>query len=156
MRRVAEIFFTPWCCIAVLALQSGLVNAAELGRLFTTPSERQHLDQMRSSGGLMSIPDISATLPPADAPVRFNGYVKRSSGRSDAWINGQHAGSDQALGRRLGTGNTIRVHVPDSSRTVRIKAGQVMDPFTGRVREAYEAHTPDSAPAVVGEQAPDQ
>ena len=156
MRRVDKILFAPWCCIVVLVLQSGVVNAAELGRLFSTPSERLHLDQMRNSGATVSTTDVSATLPPADAPVRFNGFVKRSSGRSDAWINGQHAGSDRVLVRKLDSGNTIRVHVPDSSQTVRMKAGQVLDPFTGQVREGYEAQKLDSAPAVSGDQAPGQ
>jgi hypothetical protein len=133
-------------------LLPGVADAAELGRLFSTPSERLRLNQMRHAGGMVSIPAVvpERTSPaiPAGEPIRFNGFVKRSSGQRDAWVNGRHAGSDQALSRKLGSGNTMRIKVPDSRRKVRLKAGQVMDPLTGDVYEVYEPQKADHPPRV--------
>lgn len=83
---------------------------------------------------------------PANAPVKFNGFVKRSSGRSDAWVNGQHVGSDQMLTRKLDSLNRMRIQVPDSNRIVRMKPGQVMDPISGRVGEVYEMQESTQSP----------
>jgi hypothetical protein len=134
--------------LAVILLP-GMADAAELGRLFSTPAERLRLNQMRNAGGMVSIPAVpesAAPATPAGVPIRFNGIVKRSSGQRDAWVNGRHAGSDQALSRKLGSGNTMRIKVPDSRRQVRMKAGQVMDPLTGDVYEVYEPQKADHPP----------
>ncbi len=132
------------------ALLSSLSLSAELERLFSTPSERLYLNQLRSSGKVAAMLPGSETNKgieqPANAPVKFNGVVKRSSGRSDAWINGQHAGSDQMLTQKLDYLNRMRVQVPDSNRIVRMKPGQVMDPVTGRVSDVYEMEKSTQTP----------
>lgn len=155
-RCVQHSLLALWLIVLSAGLLPGMVGAAELGRLFSTPSERLHLNQMRNAGGTVSMPtapESASQATSADVPIRFNGFVRRSSGQRDAWINGRHAGSDQRLSRKLGSGNTMRIRVPDSSRTVRMKAGQVMDPFTGKVQELYEAQQADHAPAVTGSRA---
>lgn len=143
---------TVGLCLSMLSviLLPAVADAAELGRLFSTPSERLRLNQMRNSGGMVSIPAVPeaktksvSQATPAGVPIRFNGFVKRSSGHRDAWVNGRHAGSDQALSRKLDSGNTMRIKVPDSRRQVRMKAGQVMDPLTGDVYEVYEPQKTD-------------
>jgi hypothetical protein len=148
-RIYATQHLTLILCLSVLTvgLLPRYTAAAELGRLFSTASERQQLNQMRNTGSLASIPIVPISPPqmsPVDEPIRFNGFVRRSSGRSDAWINGRHAGSDQALSRKLGSSNTIRVTIPDSKRTVRMKAGQEVDPVTGKVQEVYKRHRTDN------------
>jgi hypothetical protein len=110
--------------------------------LFSTPSERLYLNQLRSTGKIKAVlPDSdtnSSFEQPVNTPVKFNGFVKRSSGRSDAWVNGQHVGADQMLMQKLDDQNRMQVQVPDSDRTVRMKPGQVMDPVTGRVGDVHE------------------
>ncbi|APV49722.1 hypothetical protein BWI17_08525 [Betaproteobacteria bacterium GR16-43] len=61
-------------------------NAAELGRLFHTPEEREKLDRMRR--GETERPAVAApetrTLEP-----EVTGFVKRSDGRNTVWIDGR-------------------------------------------------------------------
>lgn len=134
--------------LVLMIILPGHVAAADLGYLFSTPAERKHLDKLRNTGIKPSfvqpvMTESVAHIPPLDTkPIKFNGFVKRSNGYADAWINGQHVGSDQALKRQLGSGNKIRIKVPDSRRSVRMKAGQVLDPATGHVHDVYEGEKP--------------
>ena len=60
------------------------LQAQELGRLFFTPEQRQALDARRKA----RVPDKPATAV-ASPTTRLDGYVKRSSGPSTVWVNGE-------------------------------------------------------------------
>ena len=85
---------------------AGQVAAAELGRLFLTPGERDALDQARYAAPMPG--DTAANAAAADEvvielspgqpavelpvpPVEVDGYVKRSDGPATVWINGTDA-----------------------------------------------------------------
>ncbi len=139
---------------------SGPVLAQEIGRLFTTPTERAALDRWRDGGPpppFHTAPVRELPVPREPAPastversvpvpaqvIVVNGVVTRSgSGRSTTWVNSlPYHGSGRLQG------NIALLHGPASSavtvtlgsgKTVLVKPGQSVDPATGRVREAYQ------------------
>lgn len=68
--------------LLVLLAHCALCGAQELGRLFFSPTERAALDAQRRDKAAR--PSTVA----APAPMRIDGYVLRSDGRSTVWING--------------------------------------------------------------------
>jgi len=71
-----------------LALHAGqAANAAEMGRLFHTPEQRKALDAARAASSAPK--PVIATPDPRPQPVRLEGYVVRSDGRSSVWIDGR-------------------------------------------------------------------
>jgi hypothetical protein len=69
--------------LAVVLLASG-AQAADLGRLFYSPAEREQLDRLRRGE---PAPEAAAAAP--GAPHAVTGYVKRSDGRGIVWIDGR-------------------------------------------------------------------
>ena len=68
--------------LALLAIASA--HAEDLGTLFFTPAEREHLDQLRRGESVESTP-----LDTPGARHAITGYVKRSDGRGVVWIDGK-------------------------------------------------------------------
>lgn len=116
----------------VCALLPTLTHAQELGRLFFTPEQRANLDLRRKA----RMPDRPAT--PVAAPItRVDGYVKRSSGPSTIWINGEALGEGASEAPRIDASRergTVSVSVEGGGR-VRLKPGETLDRGNGDVRD---------------------
>lgn len=116
-------------------------GADELGRLFTSRTERAAIDRSRESlrHGVAVSANAGETAAPDPAgpygSMRVDGVVRRSDGSDELWLNGARA---QAAGG-VDAKNRIPVPVPGSNRTVWMKPGQVLDASTGIVRESYQA-----------------
>ena len=117
--------------LLLLIAGCGLVHGAqaqdELGRLFFTPGERSALDARRAS----RVPDKPAPAPIILSPVtRLDGYVKRSSGPSTVWINGESLshGAPRADG-------SVAVPVGDDGQRVPLRPGEAHDRTSGEVRD---------------------
>lgn len=128
-----------------------LVIAAEpIGRLFTTPSERSNLDHLRQTKKKLIAPTVVDA--PADAleaspivlpeAVNLQGYVKRNDGKQGTvWVNNQalqenSRNQDVAVGKLSENSNRVPIKLSGNGKQLNLKAGQVYDPETGRVREA--------------------
>jgi hypothetical protein len=153
LRRLAAA--PAWLALlAALALPQAQAQGVVFGRLFTTPGERMQLDSQRDgnaaaaagagvpgAGGMLGAagqPPIqdaqsqpAAPPPPPPEPVRLDGIVRRSSGRSTVWLNQvpqedahNQLTREQALSLRLSSG-----------RKVIMKPGQSFDPASGSVQE---------------------
>jgi hypothetical protein len=144
------------CFILALIFFSQLVigqlaTAAEpIGRLFTSPAERSNLDYLRQTKKKLIAPVI--TEAPADivepAPivlpdaVNLQGYVKRNDGKQGTvWVNNQalqenSGNNDVHVGRLSENSNRVPIKLSANGRRLSLKAGQVYDPETNRVREA--------------------
>ena len=133
------------------------------GRLFLTPAERAHLDELRRARppqarqpqveeGRTETSHTSIDIPPPPPPEPFtmNGLVVRSRGPNTVWVDGQPVLSTQETdkGVRIDTRHTSAAGTPvtvlESGRAVRLKPGQTYIPDSDRLTERYE--TP-SAPA---------
>ncbi len=129
----------------------------DLGRLFTSPAQRDALNELRRQEQLTGANEVksgagatSATSPgqPADfAVVRVNGVVKRSHGEESVWINGRqvqgHQGPDDIrLYRGPDRHNRVLLGLPDKT-LVKVKPGQSVEPESGKVVESYAAGQQD-------------
>jgi hypothetical protein len=128
-----------------------LALAAEpIGRLFTSPAERSNLDHLRQTKKKLIAPTVVDTpvdtleaspivLPDA---VNLQGYVKRNDGKQGTvWVNDQalqenSRNKDVAVGSLRENSNRVPLKLSGNGKQLNLKAGQVYDPETGRVREA--------------------
>jgi len=116
------------------ALHARPVFAQEFGRLFFTPEQRAALDARRKA----RIPDKPAASAVASPTTRMNGYVKRSSGPSTVFLNGEGVvETSQPDSPRVPHGNDDKVSVPvgDAGIRVPLKPGEVLDSGTGEVHD---------------------
>ncbi len=132
--------------LSALVLVAGPVAAIELGRLFTSPAEREALDRLRRQErpqeGRVEQAGAESGEPRA-ATLELNGVVKRSGGGEVVWINGQRLeGRRGPAGVRLYRGadrhHRVVVGLP-GKKVVTIKPGQQVDLESGKVVERYEA-----------------
>ena len=109
----------------------------KIGRLFYSPDERAMLDRLRQKS-------IGSTLS-ATEQITLNGIVRRSSGKTTAWINQlpQHENEiPQGITVRQGqAAKPSALLLLPSGRQVNLKAGQTFDATKGKVREGYEDAT---------------
>lgn len=136
--------------ILSLVFYCQLTLAAEpIGRLFTTPAERSNLDQLRQTKKKLIAPTIVDTPTDAEASpvvlpeaVNLQGYVKRHDGKQGTvWVNNQALqenshNQDVAVGKLSEGSNRVPIKLTGNGKYLNLKAGQVYDPETGRVREA--------------------
>jgi hypothetical protein len=113
--------------LAVL-LSAGIAQAEELGRLFFTPEQRQALDARRKA----RLPDRPAAAV-ASPTLRLDGYVRRSSGRSTVWVNGEP--TDDASRLPATSDGRVGVRAGEGGGRVELKPGQTLDRGNGEVRD---------------------
>ena len=140
--------------LIVTAFKTTTATAVEpIGRLFTSPAERSNLDYLRQTKKKLIAPMvIDAPTETVEAPiaapivlpeaVNLQGYVKRNDGKQGTvWVNDQalQENSDNkevAVGRLSENSNRVPIKLSGNGKHLNLKAGQVYDPKTGRVREA--------------------
>ena len=124
--------------------------AEPMGRLFTSPVERSNLDYLRQTKKKLIAPSVADT--PIDAveaepvalpdAVNLQGYVKRNDGKDGTvWVNNQalqenSRNKEVAVGKLSESSNRVPIKLSGNGKHLNLKAGQVYDPQTGRVREA--------------------
>lgn len=126
------------------------------GRLFLTPAERAHLDELRrvrpqpvrpaqaEEGRETTQTGIDIPPPPPPEPFTMNGLVVRSRGPNTVWVDGEPVLSTQDIdkGVRIDTRRTSASGTPvtvlESGRAVHLKPGQTYVPDTDRLTESYE------------------
>lgn len=135
-----------FCAQAIFAVEP-------IGRLFSTPEERSNLDQLRETKKNQPIEVetiVESTVierKPMVLPNAINvqGYVKRNDGKQGTvWINGdalqEHsANKDVQVGQLPENSNRIPIRIQANGKRLNLKAGQVYDPETNKVREARTA-----------------
>jgi hypothetical protein len=144
-----------WLAI-LLCFSAGLAVADDLGRLFTTPTQRAQLDAQRQQ--LRALPEkmpeqeegVAAVGTPSSAPISVQGYVRRSDGKpGTVWVNQQAMQENRAAGTRIveeGKNRRVEIRLPGTAQSVRLKAGQIYKPETNSIEE-YKATAKESAPA---------
>jgi hypothetical protein len=119
----------------LLALPALSVQAQELGRLFFTPEQRASLDARRKA----RVPDKPAAVVVASPVTRVDGYVKRSSGPSTVWINGESVPETASEAPRIdtshGAGGSVSIGVGEAGSRVRLRPGETLDRGNGEVRD---------------------
>lgn len=118
------------CLLAAPAAQ-----AQELGRLFFTPDQRAALDARRKA----RVPDKPAAATVVSPTTRLDGYVKRSTGPSTVWVNGEGLLETSPEAPRIGATRSddgrVSIGVGDSGARVGMKPGETLDRGSGEVRD---------------------
>ena len=136
-------------CSQLLFGRSALA-AEPMGRLFTSPVERSNLDYLRQTKEKLIAPSVADTpidaveAAPVELPdaVNLQGYVKRNDGKDGTvWVNNQalqenSRNKEVAVGKLSESSNRVPIKLSGNGKYLNLKAGQVYDPQTGRVREA--------------------
>lgn len=102
---------------------ASLAAADDFGRLFFTPAQRTQLENARARN--LTLPPgqrHSGSADEATAPLRFDGMLIRSDGKTQHWANGERQ--------------------PDGALVSGLKPGQVR--ANGRVYEPYQVLRPAS------------
>jgi hypothetical protein len=125
--------FAPLALLLAL-FPAGPAAAQQLGRLFFTPEQRAALDARRAA----RLPDKPAAA--AESPTtRVDGYVKRSSGKSTVWVDGEAMPDGLQLeGLRVQRGNDptrVTVTIGEDGRRVEMRVGETLDRATGEVKD---------------------
>ncbi len=136
--------------LATLLLVLGVGNPAaadDLGRLFTTPTERARIDAVRKGGAPPATDTETSARAAAGDHLVVNGSVIGSDGKRLIWLNGIRAGHGDHV--RLQRDGRVRVHWRNGVRV--LKPGQVLDRASGEVFEGYaRPHDPKLAPVSAG------
>lgn len=118
----------------LLLLAAPPAAAQALGRLFYTPEQRDALDARRKA----RLPDKPAAVEPSPT-TRLDGYVRRSSGRSTVWVDGEAMTENvQPEGMQLRRGqdpSRVTVVIGEDGRRIEMRVGQTLDRATGEVKD---------------------
>ena len=154
-----------------LMLIAGTTCAAELGRMFFTPAQRESLDTARKKNiGGNSVNESEQSAAPIPQNVSVNGVIKRSDGKSTIWLNNRAVSDKRSGDINVAAGKNdgrVRLTLPDGGRGVDLKVGQTVEIPSGTVQESYlrrpaakpdarSAPGRDSAGADVAKVTPDQ
>ena len=143
-----------------------------IGRLFTSPAERSNLDYLRQTKKNISIkPELPTDeVPMAEAApivlpdaVNLQGYVKRNDGKQGTvWVNNQalqenSSNKEVTVGRLSDSSNRVPIKLSANGKRLTLKAGQVYDPESNRVREArnHGAQGDATSTGRIGDEAPE-
>jgi len=120
---------------SILLFSSVDARAQQLGRLFFTQEQRDALDARRKA----RVPDKPAAAAVASPTTRLDGYVKRSSGPSTVWVNGESLLETAPEAPRIGVTRSndgrVSVTVGESGARVGLRPGEILDRSTGEVRD---------------------
>jgi hypothetical protein len=143
-------FFTLLILAATMFTAHVVIAAEPIGRLFTSPAERSNLDFLRQTKKKLIAPVVidaptdtveAAPIVLPDA-VNLQGYVKRNDGKQGTvWVNDkalqENSGNkDVVVGKLSENSNRVPIKLSANGRRLNLKAGQVYDPESNRVREA--------------------
>lgn len=88
-RRFRSLFTLPLLgTLSLLAASIGPAQATEIGRLFFTPAERARLEAARARTSGRTGPPAAAPASDTPPPVRYDGIVIRSDGKTTRWVDG--------------------------------------------------------------------
>ena len=147
-----KFFILLFIFFSQLVLGQSALAVEPMGRLFTSPAERSNLDYLRQTKKKLIAPvtiDAADTVEaPEAAPivlpdaVNLQGYVKRNDGKQGTvWVNNQalqeNSGNKEVtVGKLSDSSNRVPIKLSANGKRLNLKAGQVYDPESNRVREA--------------------
>lgn len=124
--------------LAISFITTGNVLADDLGRLFTSASERARIDALRAGAPQEITPSATAER------MVINGTLRGSDGKRLVWLNGSAVNPDSTKDMTLLRDGRVQLSWRDGTRIV--KPGQGLDQASG---EIFEHQTPVPAPVPV-------
>lgn len=136
--------------LQLLGLQTSFA-AEPIGRLFSTPEERDVLNSLREASKQVVEEDVKPTVKrvylapkraPLPGPINLQGYVKRTDGKKGTvWVNGKAIqertrSKDVQVGRLPKNSNRVPIRIPANGKQLTLKAGQTYDPRENKLRKS--------------------
>ncbi|MCB1928254.1 MAG: hypothetical protein KDH17_09490 [Rhodocyclaceae bacterium] len=103
------------------SVQAADQTAAPYGRLFHSPDERLLIDHPP--------PPSAPEEPAAEGPVRLDGIIRRSDGRTVIWVDGRPTTATEA--QPTASGSAAVLSLPNGERR-RLRVGESIVPGAGR------------------------
>lgn len=138
----ANHYFYHVIFVCVVLVNSGLVQASPIGRLFSTAEERSYLDKLRKQNKFSETQfeqeDVQI-MKLNDSHVVFNGIVQRSDKKNNEfWVNGKKVTDKKLVKQDNARSEVIAIKNADTQRYMKLKPGQKLDMNTGKIVEAYQ------------------
>ncbi len=141
-----------WLILVLLTVVTGPTLAdAVFGRLYTTPKQREQLDEARNrkpQAGIVVIteqtPDLTPSIeaaPGVGQSITLDGIVYRSDGKNTAWVNrnSTNEGHLETLFTKVSEkdvrSNQVKITLPDNQTRIDLKVGQQYDVDSKEVRD---------------------
>lgn len=132
---------------------SSTANAEDFGRFFTTPTQRQYLDQLKTRGApiIVKVEDDLKTgedklekKEVVNDALTVKGLVYRKNGKSAAWLNDSNTFEGDVAWEYAGvkeekiTSSKVDIRVGDRNKDISMKVGQKYEPATESVKDIIE------------------
>jgi hypothetical protein len=127
-------------CLILCPALVGSVLADDLGRLFTSTTERARIDAVRSGKQPLVEEDATASTPATDRVV-INGTLRGSNGKRLVWLNGTPVKPDSRHDMTLLRDGRVQLTWQDGAKI--LKPGQGVDQASGKI---FDSITPVPAP----------
>ena len=146
-----KILLIIFILISVLSSCARAADEEDFGRFFTTPVQRQYLDQLKNRGKPVVV-NIDKELSATDQPgglqdreedndaVSVKGLVYRKGGNSAAWVNDSNTFEGDIASGYTGVSeneiSTSGIQVKIGNRDhINLKVGQKYEPATENIRD---------------------
>lgn len=141
------------CSFILLPYLSGQVLLAgdQFGRLFTTPAQREHLDELRKiepeqrvtvEEQTLVIDDVEETEEVSVDALTVRGLVHRSDGNSTAWINNSNTFEGGVASQYIIIGDIgsdkVEITIPTANKAVKLNVGETFDPVSESIKDLAE------------------
>lgn len=130
-------------CLAISTALVGSALADDLGRLFTSASERARIDALRAGA-----PQETTSSAPTDRLV-VNGTLRGSDGKRLVWLNGSAVNPDSENDMTLFRDGRVQLSWREGKRI--LKPGQGLDQASGEIFE-HQTPVPVPAPAITAKE----
>jgi hypothetical protein len=141
-----------WLALLGSLCSQAATGSDEFGRLFTTPKQRAHMDELRKAEPDMEfqideqIVDIDEEVEVVEeTPVNaltVRGLVYRSNGKNTAWINDTNTFegnvSSQYINVKDIDPDNVKIEVPSANTVVNLNVGQTFDPVSENYNDLVE------------------
>ena len=141
---------------AVVFLGAGMssaANAEDFGRFFTTPMQRQYLDQLKARGTPIVV-KVEDDLNTGEKKIEkkevvndaltVKGLVYRKDGKSAAWLNDSNTFEGDVAWEYAGvkeekiTSSKVKIRVGDQNKDINLKVGEKYEPATESVKDIIQ------------------
>jgi len=148
-------------CLALCLFLSGIVQAEEFGRFFTTPGQRARLDNIRNAEPEILVEIMEDDLVMEDEPLlerdpidalTVKGLVHRKNGASTAWVNESNTYEGDIASQYIKiSGDNIQqdqvlMNIEGSNSGINLKVGETYDPGSGQMQDIIDQPVPISSP----------
>ena len=136
----------------VMGLIGGMQAARsdDFGRLFTTPKERERLDEIRNAAASttvnikdteLNVNEATEKVEPKHEDIKVKGVVYRSDGKNTAWLNDTNSNEGDVASQYLKVDehninpDGVKLVLPGNKKAVHLKVGEAYDSATDKTSD---------------------